>query len=43
LENVIVKDDNTLALIDFGHSAPLSEKVEHSCGTKAYFAPEQYL
>lgn len=32
-DNIIIKDDLTLALIDFGHSQPFNEMVSENIGT----------
>lgn len=39
-DNIIIKDDYSTALIDFGHSHPIKRLVKNTCGTSAYLPPE---
>ena len=41
-DNIIIRDDNKLSLIDFGHSKPLNQMVTKTTGTESYMAPEVY-
>ena len=39
-DNVIIKDDLSLALIDFGHAKSVAARYSNICGTKKYWPPE---
>lgn len=40
LENILIMEDETLKLIDFGFAACSKEKLRIFCGTPSYMAPE---
>ena len=41
-ENIVIKDDYTLAFIDFCLSKSISETTSYPTGTKRYYPPEMH-
>jgi serine/threonine protein kinase len=42
-DNVVIKDDLTLAFIDFAQAMPVDEWTDYVCGTQEYWPPEVRL
>lgn len=39
-DNIVIKDDYTLGLIDFGHTNRVDAELDTVTGTDSYMAPE---
>lgn len=42
-DNIVIRDDYTLSLIDFGHTKPIEKPLYSVVGTEEYMAPEMMI